>query len=304
MTPISKQMGPLEWGLLVALSIVWGGSFFFAKVALGEVPPLTIVLVRVGLAAAVLVALVYASGRRMPANYRLWTAFFVMGLLNNAIPFSLIFWGQLQIASGLAAILNATTPLFTVAFAHVLTRDEKMTVWRLLGVVLGVAGVAIMFGGDALTGFGVGVWAQIAVLGAGVSYAFAGIYGRRFAATPPMVTAAGQVTASSVLLLPLVLVVDQPWQLPMPGASTWAALVALAVVSTAFVYIIYFRILAVAGATNILLVTFLIPVSAILLGTLILGEVLEPRHFVGFALIGAGLAAIDGRLVARLRGSG
>ncbi len=296
-----KVMGPVEWVLLIILSIFWGGSFFFVEVALTELPPFTIVLGRVGFAAMALIVLVYVIGQRMPLDFRLWRAFFVMGALNNLIPFSLIVWGQTQIASGLAAILNAATPLFTVVLAHFLTNDEKMTAYKLVGVLLGLVGVTVMIGGEFLAGLGLHVMAQLAVLGAAISYAFAAIFGRRFEGTPPLVTAAGQVSATTVLMLPIVLLVDQPWNLPAPSATAWGTIAGLALLSTAAAYLIYFRILATAGATNILLVTFLIPLSAILLGVTILGERLEPKHFVGMALIGLGLAVIDGRPIAFLR---
>ena len=297
----NRVMSGGEWSLLVLLSVLWGGSFFFAEVALAELPPFTVVLGRVGLAAVVLILLVRLRGQRMPASARTWGAFLVMGFLNNAVPFSLIVWGQTQIASGLASILNATTPVFVVVFAHVLTRDERMTGNRLAGVLAGLAGVTVMIGPEVLAGLGASVLAQLAVLGAAVSYAFAGIYGRRFRDLPPMVTAAGQVTASSVLLLPVALAVDRPWTLGPPGLETWGAVVALALLSTAVAYVLYFRILATAGATNLLLVTLLVPVSALFLGMTILGERLEPAQVLGMALIGLGLAAIDGRPFALLR---
>jgi drug/metabolite transporter (DMT)-like permease len=288
-------MGPLEWVLLIVLSILWGGSFFFAAVALKEVGPFTVVLTRVLLAAILLYGFIRLTGRHMPSDGRTWAAFFAMGLMNNAVPFSLIFWGQTHIASGLASILNATTPLFTVLVAHVLTHNERLTVSRGLGVVVGFAGVVIMIGADLLTGLGSNLLAQLAVLGAGLSYALAMVFGRRFRELPPICTAAGQVTASTAIMLPVMLIVDRPWELPMPGAQTIAALAALGALSTALAYGLYFRILRSAGATNISLVTFLVPVSALLLGMLILGEQLEPKHFIGMALIGVGLAAIDGR---------
>jgi drug/metabolite transporter (DMT)-like permease len=231
----------------------------------------------------------------MPRDRSSWAAFAGMGVLNNLIPFTLIFWGQTQIPSALAAILNATTPLWGVVFAHFLTRDERMRANRLGGVLLGFAGVVVMVGPAALGGMGAAGLAQLAVVAAAVSYAFAGIFGRRFKATPPMVTATGQVTTTTVMMLPVALLVDRPWDLPMPGVPSWGAVLGLALLSTALAYVIFFRILAAAGATNILLVTFLIPVSALVLGMLVLGERLDPGHFAGMALIALGLGAIDGR---------
>lgn len=296
-------MGPLEWSLLVTLSVLWGGSFFFVGVAVTGLPPFTIVALRVGLAAVVLNLVIVAMGLRMPADRRVWLAFFGMGFINNLIPFSLIVWGQTHIAGGLASILNATTPLFSVIVAHWLTADEKMTPGRIAGIVLGIAGVVIIIGPGVLRGAGANVLAQLAILGASLSYAFGAVFGRRFRTLglKPHVTATGQVTASTAMLLPLALLIDRPWTLAMPGIEVWGAVLGLAVLSTAVAYNIYFRILASSGATNILLVTFLIPVSAILLSVNILGEQLQVRHFAGMLLIGLGLAAIDGRPAARLK---
>ncbi|MDL2399045.1 DMT family transporter [Rhizobium mayense] len=294
-----KSMGAAEWGMLFGLSILWGGSFFFNGILVHELPLFTIVAARVALAAIALHVIVRMTGQAMPRDGQTWAAFFGMGVLNNAIPFLLIVWGQTHIASGLASILNATTPLFAVVVAHFLTADEKMTGNRLIGVVVGFAGVALMIGPSVLSSLGSNVLAQLAVLGAAFSYSLAGIFGRRFRrmGLAPIIPAAGQVTASSVLLLPVALVVDHPWTLNMPSTETWIALAGLAILSTAIAYVLFFRILATAGATNLMLVTFLIPVSAILLGALILGEQLQPKHFIGMAMIAVGLAAIDGRLL-------
>ena len=297
----SPRMGATEWLLLLTLSVLWGGSFFFAKIAVAEVPPLTLVFLRVAIAAAALHLVVRTAGQSMAVGWPVWVAFFGMGLLNNVIPFSLIVWGQQQIGAGLAAILNATTPLFTVLVAHALTVDERASGARLAGVVVGLAGVALMMGPDAFGGFNASLAAQLACIGAAISYAFAGVFGRRFKSLPPMVTACGQVSASSVMMLPLALVVDNALALPLPSVRAILAILALALVSTALAYIIFFRILKSAGATTLLLVTFLIPVSAILLGVAMLGEALLPRHLIGMAAIGVGLACIDGRLVKRVR---
>ncbi len=300
--PNPRVMGPVEWLLLVTLSVLWGGSFFFAKVAVTELPPFTVVLARVGIAALALLLIVLACGQRLPRSPRLWGAFLVMGALNNLIPFSLIVWGQTEIASGLASILNATTPLFAVVLAPVLTRGEQLTPGRLLGVLSGLGGVAVMIGPGSLARVGGQDLAEFAVLGAALSYALAGIYGRRFYATPPLVTALGQVSASALMMLPLALFIDRPWTLPPPGLATLGALAGIALLSTALAYVIYFRILATAGATNLMLVTFLIPVSALILGTTVLGESLTAGQLAGMALVGLGLAAIDGRLPAWLAG--
>jgi drug/metabolite transporter (DMT)-like permease len=296
---VKARMGKAEWAMLIALSVLWGGSFLFVGLAVRELPPLTIVLARVAVAALALNLMLRLGGILLPREGRIWAAFFAMALLNNAIPFTLIAWGQSHIASGLASILNATTPLFTVVVAHFFTDDERMSARKLAGVVIGLAGVVVLIGEAALRSLGLDVLAQLAILGAALSYAFGGVYGRRFKAMglAPIATAAGMLSASTVMLLPAMLVVERPWALPGPSVTTVAALLGLALLSTALAYVLYFRILARAGATNLLLVTFLIPVSAILFGATVLHESLEPRHFVGMALIGLGLAAIDGRLL-------
>lgn len=292
-----------EWALLAILSSLWGGTFFFQAVALTSLPPLTLVLLRVAGGAAILLCVLRVAGLAVPWGVATWRALALMALLNNVVPFSLFAFAQTQIPSGLAAILNATTPIFGVLVAHALTDDEKLTPARLAGVLLGFAGVAAMVGPTLSGRLDGGLWGQLACLAAAVSYAFSGIQGRRLLATglKPLQTAMGQLASSTVLMLPLAALVDRFWTLPNPPSAVWLSVAALAALSTALAYIIFFRILRTAGATNLLLVTFLIPVSAIGLGTLFLGEQLEGRHLLGMALIATGLAAIDGRLLGRLR---
>jgi drug/metabolite transporter (DMT)-like permease len=290
-------MSTSDWLLLIALSVLWGGAFFFGKIAVAELPPLAVVLARVGLAAAALYLAVRVSGLSMAVGGRMWLAFFGMGLINNLIPFGLIFWGQTQIESGLASILNATTPLFGVVVAHLF--GGKATGLKFAGVGAGIVGVAILMGPDAVGGLGGALLPQLACLAAALSYGFAGLFGRRFRELPPLVTATGQVSATTMMTIPLVLIFHPPWLLPMPSMKTGLALVGLALLSTALAYVIFFRIMRRAGGTNVMLVTFLIPISAILLGWGLLGEALLPRHFIGMAAIFAGLALIDGRLFRR-----
>ncbi len=299
-------MGAFEWGMLVALSILWGGSFFFQGVAVRELPTLTIVTLRVAIAALTLWVMVLITGRTIPTEPRVWAAFFGMGLLNNVIPFGLIVWGQQTIASGLASILNATTPLFAVIIAGLLLSDERVSASKLIGVFVGFVGTVVMIGPQALEGLGLNLWAQIACLAAALSYAFAGVFGRRFKAmgVDPFVVAAGQVSASTILLLPVTVIIDQPWNLAVPTGAVWASIIALAVFSTAIAYMLYFSILARAGATNLMLVTFLIPITGVLLGWVILDERLEAVHAIGMFLIGIGLVFIDGRLLSRRSASG
>ncbi|MEM8983303.1 MAG: DMT family transporter [Pseudomonadota bacterium] len=296
-------MSVFDWFRLTVLSILWGGSFFFVEVLLEHWPPLTIVALRVSIAALVLWPIVLAKRIDLPRTVSGWGALAVMGMINNAIPFSLIVWGQSAITGGLASILNATTPVFTVVVAGLLLTDERFTVGKVVGVLLGLLGVVAMIGVDALVTMGDAVLAQLAVVGASVSYAFAATFGRRFArlGVPALLVAAGQVTASALLLIPLALSIEAPLSIPMPGIETWLAIIGLAVFSTAFAYQLYFALLATAGATYTSLVTILVPVSAILLGWVFLGEQLEREHLIGMAIIGIALLVIDGRWTSRRR---
>jgi len=293
---VNTIMNRREWAMLVTLSVLWGGSFFFAEIALESLPPLTIVTLRVGLAAITLWLVVLALKLPIPNSPPIWIAFFTMGLLNNVLPFSLIVWGQSQISSGLAAILNATAPLFGVIVAGILLRDESATPLKITGVVIGFAGVIVMMDLSSIATSS--LLAQLAILAAALSYACASVYGRRFKATGlnPILVAAGQVTGSTLLLLPIALWVDGNDHYANVPSQVWAAIISLAVFSTAAAYILYFKLLASAGATNILLVTLLVPVSAILLGWLFLKESLQTPHIIGMAMIALGLSAIDGRL--------
>ncbi len=290
-----RRMGRAEWGFLLALSAVWGGTFLLNRLGLDGLPPLTLVALRVGLAAPLLIAAVYIQGERLPRSAAAWASFAVMGAFNNVVPFLLLVWAQQSIASGLAAILNATTPFFTVIIAHGITTDERASAGKVLGVLLGLAGVALVIGPGALERLGRDVAAEGACLGAAVSYASIGLYGRRFRGLPPSVAAAGMVTSSALMLLPIALIHDRPWTLA-PGAVALGAVGLQAVFGTAMAYWLYFRILATAGATHLMLVTLLMPPSALVLGWLILGERFPWTAFAGLAVIFMGLAAIDGRL--------
>ena len=292
-------MTGFEWMLLVLLSVVWGGSFFFNGIALREFPTLSIVTARVGLAALALLFLMKMLGQGIQLNRQILKAFFGMSFLNNVVPFSLIVWGQQHIASGVASILNATTPLFTMLVAHWFTTDEKINPRRLLGVLTGMGGVGLMMGLDSMESSGFHLLGQSAILLAAFSYGLAGVYGKRFAQLeiPPLATATGQLCASSMILIPLTLWIDQPWTMTMPSIEGMGSLLGIALLSTALAYVIYFRLLKTAGATNLLLVTLLIPVSAIILGVFLLDESLEPQHLSGMAVISLGLLIMDGRLL-------
>ena len=297
---IDMQMGRAEWAQLLFLSLIWGASFFLIAIAVTGLPVVTIVTLRVGIAAAVLWLVVALTGRALPREPGIWGAFLVMGLLNNVLPFGLIVWGQTAIPSGLASILNATTPLWTVIVSSALLSDEAATPAKVAGVVLGLAGVAVMIGLDTLSGLGHAILPQLAILGAALSYAFAGTFGRRFRrmGVDPITTSAGMVSGSTLILLPVMLAVDG-WPAPDVPLPVWLSVATLGILCTGLAYVLYFRILARAGATNLSLVTFLVPVSAILLGWLFLNETLGPAHLLGVGMIAAGLALIDGRLTRR-----
>jgi len=296
-------MTPLSWAMLLLLSLCWGASFFFTGIAVTELPTFTIVVLRVGLAALALWTVVLASGTEMPRHLTFWRAITLMALFNSVLPFVLIVWGQSHVPSGLASIFIATTPLFGVLLAHFTTADERMTVPRVASVVCGFAGVVVLIGPGLLRGLGTDLLAQLALLGGALCYAISGIYGRRFSrdGISPLVTATGQLVVSAALLLPLALYIERPWTLAMPGAAVSTAVLGLAFVSTAFAFLLFFRILAVAGATNLMLVNFLVPVSAIMLGISILDETLKTVHLVGMALIFVGLALRDGKFLALIR---
>jgi drug/metabolite transporter (DMT)-like permease len=300
---IRSQMNGSDWLILLVLAVIWGGAFFFIGVAVRHVQPLTYVWLRLTIGAAGLWAYLIIRGEPFSLPRQVWGAILLLAVLNNALPFALFGWGQTHIASGLASILNATTPIWGVVVAHFLTRDERMTPRKIAGVLLGFGGVAVMIGPSLLSSLGTSGLAQIACVAASLSYALAAVWARRFKGLgiSPFSVTTGQLTAGALLMLPVSILVDHPWNRPMPPASAWAAITALALLCTALGYVLYFRLIARAGATNALLVTLLVPPVAILLGGLFLGETLAPQDFAGLGLIALGLAAIDGRLLSLRR---
>ena len=254
---IRTQMNRRDWAILGALALIWGGAFFFIGVAVRHVPPFTYVLARLALAAAAMLAFLWWRGEPLGLPRRAWGAIVLLALINTALPFTLFGWAQTQIASGLASILNATTPIWGVIVAHFFTADEKITPRKAAGVLVGFAGVALMIGPGLFASLGGG----------------------------------------ALMMVPVALIGDRPWTLDWPPLEAIAAIAALAVVCTAFGYVLYFKLIDSSGATNALLVTLLVPPTAILLGVLFLGEVIAPVDIGGLALIGLGLAAIDGRLL-------
>ncbi|HEX8414496.1 MAG TPA: DMT family transporter [Sphingomicrobium sp.] len=294
---INRTMSRRQWAVLLLLGLIWGGSFLFIKVGVTHVAPLTFVWLRVAIASLALLLFLRIRGAPQPIGRRTLGPLLVLALLNNVTPFLLFAWATTQMASGLASILNATTPVWGVLLAHFFTRDEPLSPARLGGVLLGFAGVAVMIA-PGLTGGRIGLLAQVACLIGAFSYAVAGVYARRFRGMgiDPVAVTGGQLALSSLVILPFALLIEQPWLRPAPPIEAWTAIVALALICTAFAYVLSFRLIATAGASNALLVPILTPPTAILLGGLFLGEALHPLDFAGLALIALGLAAIDGRL--------
>lgn len=294
-----RSMGAAEWGMLVMLSLVWGGSFFFYKVLVQVLPPFTVVLGRMAVAAVALNLWLLARRERLPLQPGLWGGLFFVGLLNNVIPFSCFAFSELRLTSGLAAILNATTPVFGVLVGAVLRTGQPFTPVRALAVVFGFLGVAVLIGPAGLKGGG-DLTSELACLLAAASYAFGGFYARRFSWMGSIKVAAGQSTAAALTMIPIAAVADRFWTLPAPDAAVWGALFGIGLLSTAFAYLLYFSILKRADPTDLMLVTFLVPISALLLGLLFLHEDIKPQAVGGMVMIGLSLAAIDGRPLRKL----
>jgi len=296
MTQSVKTMDGIDWSLLLFLSILWGVAYFLAGVAVRELPPLTVVLVRVFLAALALLPVFIYFGFSLPKTLKEWFPFLGMGLLNNVVPFGLIFLGQTHITVGLSSIINSMTPLFTV-IVMASFRQEQLTFLRVIGVLLGVVGVAVLSGtGGAISSEQtVGI---LLCLGAALSYAFAGLWGRKFlSGVPPIKSATCQLMCSTMVMIIVASVIDKPWTLNAPSMHVIYALLALAVFGTALAYIVFFNILVRAGASNVMLVTLLIPITALLLGNVFLDEPIKTKEIVGAIIIGIGLLFIDGRVV-------
>ena len=300
---IRAQMNGRDWLILGVLALIWGGAFVFIGVAVRHVDPLTYVWLRLTIAAVAMWTFLKFKGQQLGLPASAWGSILLLALLNNALPFTLFGWGQTHIASGLASILNATTPIWGVLVAHFLTQDERMSPRKIAGVLLGFGGVAVMIGPSLLSNIGTDAAAQLACVTASLSYALAAVWARRFKrmGLSPMSVTTGQLSAGAVMMLPLALLVDRPWTQALPPIEAWGAIVALALMCTAFGYVLYFRLIETSGATNALLVTLLVPPVAIFLGAVLLGETLAPQDFMGLALIALGLAAIDGRLLSLLR---
>jgi drug/metabolite transporter (DMT)-like permease len=301
MTAPALRMTTGDWAMLLICSVFWGSAYVFNKISIVEIPPLTFTAARLLIAAALLAAVALTSGVRLPPFGRAWKPFFVMTMLSNVVPFQFVLAGQREVSAGLAAVLGATTPLFLILLAHAFTTDEKITLGKLIGIMIGITGVAVVFGPDVLSGWSDALAAKAILVAAAVIYAVGAIYSKRVTGHSPLTIATLQMTAGAIIMTPVALVIDQPWTL---GPISWPAIggvVGTAILGSALAAITYFHVLRRAGATNAMLVTLLVPVTPILLGSVLLGEHLVPREVVGAMIIAAALVVIDGRLLRKAR---
>ena len=290
-----KSLSGRAWAEMLVLALIWGGSFLSIRIALDEISPLMSVAHRVTWAMLVLWVVVAVMRIPLPRNPRIWFAFVVMGLLNNVIPFVLMAWGQLHIESGLTSILNAFTAVVGVVMAALFFSDERLTPRKIIGVVLGFFGVAVAIGLENFKNFDLRSLAQLAVIGGTVAYAVAGVWARKnLVGMPPQLAAAGMLTGATVIMLPLVYFVEG---LPTFDLQrrTLVAIGYYAVIATAAAYLLYYRVLAMAGSGNLMLVTLLVAPIAITLGAVVLGEKLSANAFVGFVILAVGLIILDER---------
>lgn len=294
-------MSTAAWLILLLLAALWGASFIFSKVAVSQVTPLTLVLARVLLAAITLNVICFMTGVRLLTSRKAWFDYFVMGLLNNVIAFSLIFWGQQSIDASLSAILTGATPFFTVLIAGLVLADERFSTAKIIGLIIGFAGVVLVIGPRHMLGLGEHLLAELAIVGAALAYGFSGVWGRRFAGENPLATATGQLTAASIMMIPIAFYFERPLELGPFSTPVIGSVLALAIVSTAFAYLLFFKVLKMAGATNTSLVTMLVPVFTVLIAVPMLGETIDALKLLGLFVIGIGLAVLDGRIVKSAR---
>lgn len=303
MTPVQKTISPQAWAALLLLSLIWGASFLSVRIALDEIGPLTAVAHRTGWAMLILWAYILIRRFALPRDLRIWGAFLVMGLLNNVIPFSLMAWGQLHIESGLTSILNAATAIFGVIAAAIFFADERLTARKAIGVALGFIGVSTAIGLEAFKDFDIRSLGQLAVVGGTISYALAGVWARTtIGHLAPQVAAAGMLTGASIVTIPAAWLIEGPISLSL-HPQTWAAIAYYAAVATAIAYMLYYRVLAMAGSGNLMLCTLIVAPVAIVLGAIVLGEALPLRAYTGFAILAFGLLILDGRLFKPLQHS-
>ena len=297
----SATIDRASWIMLLCLSLLWSASVLFMKIAAEGLPILTLVLIRVGVAAVVLQVAVTLLRSPRPKGAPIHIRYALMGIFNNLLPSALIVYATIRIGAGAASILNATAPIFTLVIAHFATMDEKMTAPKLAGITLGFLGVVAMSAPGAMAGVGSEQVAILAMLAATFCYGLSAMIGRSFHGIPPLISAAYQLTASTLILAPIVLLIEPPWTLAAPSAEALTAALALALLSTALAYVLFFAVIARSGATNVMLVTLMIPVSGVFLAWLFLGEAFQMDEAAGMVLIALGLVVIDGRTLAALR---
>jgi drug/metabolite transporter (DMT)-like permease len=292
------RMGAVDWGLIALQSMLWGSSYFFIALVKSEVPPLSIAAFRTLPAAAVLLAIVLSLGYRLPATWAEWRLFIGFSVFNTVLPFLLIVWGQARATGGMAAILNATAPLFGIFLAHLLTHDERLSWTKAAGIVVGITGVGILMAHDLVAGASADLLARLSLIAAPLCYTCANIFvRRRLGSYPPFVIAVMQMLGAVIVAMPLALIIDQPWAVPLPSGTTLLAIAGMGVLGSALPSLCHFTVLQRAGATNASLVTLIMPLTPILLGWVFLGERLGGHDIAGALVIAAALLIIDGRVV-------
>lgn len=284
-----------ELCLLAILALLWGGSYGLIKLALETITPVTLVAVRTALAAGLLWLVVAWRGRAVPREPRIWAQLLVQGSINYMLPFTMITWGQQFVDSSLAGILNSTSPVFVFLFTVLWTRHEALDGTKFAGAAIGLSGVVLIVGYEALSGIGAATAGQVAIVLATACYGMAAIYGRRFAGISPVVVAAATLTLAALCLIPASFIVEQPLALD-PSRRSILALVALSALSTAVAFVIYFRLMNTLGSLGAASVAYLRAAIAALIGVMLLGEPFTASLVIGLAAVIVGVAAINGQL--------
>lgn len=282
--------------LLLFLASLWGPSFLFIKVAVEDIPPLTLVVGRAGIAAVVLYTVLRMQGRNLPKFGLVWKHFVVMAFVQHAVPFTLFNWGEQHISSALAAILNGTTPLFTIILAHLLVQDDRMNPAKVMGVFVGFGGLLLLIGPSLFNGVQVTTWGLVAVTIAAASYGVAIVYSRlNLRGQPPLVAPAAQLTLAALIMLPLSLFLERPFSLPTPSWAALGSLFSLATLGTALAFVVYYYLIERVSATYVSMVTYMVPVIGLVLGVIVLNEQLRWNAYVGCILILIGVMIVNGK---------
>ena len=278
--------------LLLFLGALWGSSYLFIKITVTEVPATTLVIGRLGLAAGIMWLILLVTRQRIPTDRKVWGAFAGMGFLSGAVPWTLITWGEQYISSGLAALLQATMPIFTLILAVLLSDDERLTPLKVLGVVIGFVGVGILMLPDLREGLQASFLGQLAIIASSLSYAAGAVFARKWLrGQPPMLSTTGQLTTGLLFMLPLGLLSGQPFHgaPSLPAIASWLA---LTVLGTVVAYIIYYKLIQSSSATFVSTVTYIIPVYGLFLGALVLNEPLTANLMASLALILLGILLV------------